>query len=131
MSGVVEGGREYREGLLNASPFIDGDPRRPATTTMGRKGGQQVTPEHKHLASVYKIRFSLGAQILEGLVGEYCFLIETTNREKIQAEILIEHKEGKNRKTSKEVGMKVGHVRGGRGAGAEKQDTKRRSKRPR
>ena len=49
MSGVVEGGREYREGLLNASPFIDGDPRRPATSTMGRKGGQQVTPEYKHL----------------------------------------------------------------------------------
>ena len=65
MSGVVEGGREYREGLLNASPFIDGDPRRPATTTMGRKGGQQVTPEHKRLASVYKIRFSLGAKIWE------------------------------------------------------------------
>ena len=57
MSGVVEG-REFREGLLNASPFIggwcfehllktlfpfaDGDPRRPATATMGRKGGQQV-----------------------------------------------------------------------------------------
>jgi len=45
MSGVLEGGREYREGLLNASPFIDGDPRRPATTTMGRKGGQQYTEE--------------------------------------------------------------------------------------
>ena len=57
MSGVVEG-REFREGLINASPFIggwcfepllktifplaDGDPRRPATATMGRKGGQQV-----------------------------------------------------------------------------------------
>jgi len=44
MSGVVEG-REFREGLLNASPFIDGDPRRPATATMGRKGGQQYTEE--------------------------------------------------------------------------------------
>ena len=76
MSGVVEGGREYREGLLNASPFIDGDPRRPATTTMGRKGGQQVTPEHKHLASVYKICFSLGAQILEGWLESIVFLLK-------------------------------------------------------
>ena len=58
MSGVVEGGREYREGLLNASPFIDGDPRRPATTTMGRKGGQQVTPEYKHSDPLTKYIFN-------------------------------------------------------------------------
>ena len=54
MSGVLEGGREYREGLLNASPFIDGDPRRPATTTMGRKGGQQVTSDF-----ISKVSFQL------------------------------------------------------------------------
>ena len=51
MSGVVEG-RELREGMLNASPFIDGDPRRPATATMGRKGGQQVISQND-FACVY------------------------------------------------------------------------------
>ena len=84
MSGVVEGGREYREGLLNASPFIDGDPRRPATTTMGRKGGQQVTPEYKHSEPFTKYIFQRCSK--GGVDGEYCFLIEITNREKYRQE---------------------------------------------
>ena len=84
MSGVVEGGREYREGLLNASPFIDGDPRRPATTTMGRKGGQQVTPEYKHLEPFTKYIYQWCSK--GSVDGEYCFLIKTTNREKYRQE---------------------------------------------
>ena len=94
----MEGGREYREGLLNASPFIDGDPRRPATTTMGRKGGQQVTPEYKHPRTVYKIHFSI---VLKGKCGWRVLFSHYNHKQgNIQAGILNKQKQGKNRKTS-------------------------------
>ena len=86
MSGVVEG-REFREGLLNASPFIggwcfehllktlfpfaDGDPRRPATATMGRKGGQQVLLGY-NLEKFQETCFASGLSFWQKLLGQCC-----------------------------------------------------------